>query len=102
MDDLNILGYGGITVLIILLAIFEFEDWGFGKTALYSRGYEFYTADSSLVRIHKAFGSLYKIYVYGDCPVLTKQDRYGNYFEVRARCTAEAESIVDDIYQVRR
>lgn len=99
MDSLNVLGYGGIAVLIILLIIFELKEGRFGKRTPQSCGYEYYTPDNSRVKIHKAFGSLYKVYVYGNCPVATKRDRFGDYFAVRARSASEAEYLVDDIYQ---
>ena len=99
MDTLNILGYGGIAVLITLLIIFELKEGRFGRWKLRSGGYEYYTADNSYVRIYKAFGSLYKVYVYSDCPVPTKKDRFGSYFPVRARSASEIEYIVDDIYK---
>lgn len=99
MDLLNILGYGGIAVLIILLIIFELKEGRFGKRTPQSSGYEYYTPDNSRVRIQKTFGTLYKVYVYSNCPVPTKRDRSGYYFTVRARSASEAEYIVDDIYQ---
>lgn len=99
MDSLNILGYGGIAVLIILLVIFELKEGRLGKRRAQSGGYEYYTPDNNKVRIYKAFGSLYKIYVYGNCPVETKKDRFGCFFTVRARSASQAEYLVDDIYQ---
>lgn len=99
MDTLNVLGYGGIAVLIILLAIFEWKDGRFGKRTPHSEEYEYYTADNSFVRIHKVFGSLYKVYVYNDSPVPTKKDKFGSYFTVRARSESEAEYIIDGMYQ---
>lgn len=101
MDSLNSLGYGGIAVLIILLIIFELKEGRLGNRAPQSGGYEYYTPDKSRVQIHKAFGTLYKVYVYNNCPVPTKKDRFGCYFTVRARSASEAEYIVDDIYQSR-
>lgn len=101
MDSLNVLGNGGIAVLIILLIIFELKEGRFGKRTPQSGGYEYYTPDRDRVRIHKTFGTLYKVYVYSNCPVPTKRDRFGYYFTVRARSASEAEYIVDDIYQQR-
>lgn len=99
MDTLNVLGYGGIAVLIILLIIFEWKDGRFGKRIPYSEGYEYYTANNSCVRIHKVFGSLYKVYVYNDSPAPTKRDKFGSYFTVRARSAPEVENIIDDMYR---
>ena len=99
MDSLNVLGYGGIAVLIILLVIFELKDGRFGQRAPQNRGYVYYTPDNKRVRIHKAFGSLYKVYVYDSSPVAIKGDRFGRYFTVRARDASEAEFLVDDIYR---
>ena len=99
MDILNVLGYGGIVVLVVLLIIFELKDGSFRTRTPLNSGYEYYTADNSCVRIRKVFGSLYKIYVYSECPVSTKSDRFGSYFTVKGRSAAEVESIVDDIYQ---
>ena len=99
MYDLDMIEYAGIAALIILLIIFELRDVNCGNVLSANKGYEYYTSDSSRVRIHKVFGSLYKIYVYGNCPVQTKQDRFGTYFTVRARSASSVEYIVDDIYQ---
>lgn len=99
MDSLNVLGYGGIAALIILLVIFELKEGRLGNRRPQGGGYEYYTPDNSRVRIHKTFGSLYKVYVYGNCPVATRRDRFGCYFTVRARSASEAEYLVDDIYQ---
>ena len=98
MDVLNVLKYGGAAALIILLIVFELEEGYLGRRKNCSRGYEYYTADGSRVRIHKAFGSLYKIYVCSACSVPTKRDRFGSYFTVRARSASEAEYIVDETY----
>lgn len=99
MDSLSSLGYGGIAALIILLVIFELKEGRLGNRRPQNGGYEYYTPDSNRVRIHKAFGSLYKVYVYGNCPVITRRDRFGCYFTVGARSASEAEYLVDDIYQ---
>lgn len=99
MDGLSVLAYGGIAVLVILLVVFEMKEGFFGRRTPRGGGYEYYTVDNSCVRIHKAFGSLYKVYVHTDCPVPTKQDRFGSYFPVRARSASEAEYIIDNLYR---
>lgn len=99
MDTLNILKYGGITALLILLLVFEIKDGHIGGRKPTSGGYEYYTAANSSVRIQHVFGSLYKVYVFGNSPAPTKKDRFGTYFTVRARSASEAEYIVDDIYR---
>ena len=43
MDSLNIFGYGGIAVLIILLVIFELKEGRLGKRRAQSGGYEYFT-----------------------------------------------------------
>ena len=98
MDILNILRYGGITVLLTLLIVFELKEGRFGNQRLPSGGYEYYTINNKPVRIYKAFGSLYKVYD-SHCPFPTKTDRFGNYFTVKARSAPEAEYLIDDIYQ---
>lgn len=99
MGTLSYLSYGGIACLIVLLLIFEFRDglMGLGGTPRYS-GYEYYTASGEGLRIRHVFGSLYKVYVTGECPVPTKRDRYGTYFTVRAHSASEAEYAIDSLY----
>ena len=101
MDVLNVLRYGGIAVLVTLLIVFELKDGRFGKRRPLPliEGYDYYTVKGYRVRIHKAFGSLYKVYVYNNCPVSTKKDRSGDYIPIRARSASEVEHIVDAIYQ---
>lgn len=101
MDDtLNILAYGGIAILVILLVVFEIAEGRFGRNhAPKSNGYEYYTEDGNCLRIRHAFGSLYKVYVFGYCPVATKKDRFGVYFPVRARSSSEAEYIIDGVFR---
>ena len=99
MDTLNILAYGGITVLLVLLIIFEIKDGHIGGRKPTSGGYEYYTANSSYVRIKRVFGSLYKVYVFNSCPVPTKTDRFGTFFTMRAHSSSEAEYKVDNLYR---
>ena len=101
MDNtLNILAYGGIVVLVILLLVFEIKEGRIGRShAPNNGGYEYYTESGETLRIRHVFGSLYKVYVFGYCPVATKADRLGTYFSVRARSASEAESIIDGIYR---
>ena len=101
MDDtLNILAYGGIAVLVILLIIFEIADARLGRSRTpKSNGYEYYTESGETLRIRHVFGSLHKVYVFDYCPVATKKDRFGVYFPVRARSASEAEYLIDEIYR---
>lgn len=101
MDDtLNVLAYGGIAVLVILLIIFEIKEGRIGRSHTpQSRGYEYYTESGETLRVRHVFGSLYKAYVFGYCPVATKKDRFGVYFTVRARSASEAEYLIDGIYR---
>lgn len=103
MDDtLNILAYGGIAVLVILLIIFEIKEGRIGRShAPQNGGYEYYTESGEALRICHVFGSLYKAYVFGYCPVTTKKDRLGVYFPVRARSASEAEYLIDGMYRRR-
>lgn len=98
MNILDILAYGGIAVLVILLVIFELKDRNTASCST-DKAYEYYTADGSSVRIRHVFGSLYKIYTFGSCPVPTKHDRVGCYFTVRARSASDAENKVDNLYR---
>ena len=101
MDDtLTILAYGGIAVLVILLIIFEIKEGrsGISHTPQNS-GYEYYTKSGETLRVRHVFGSLYKAYVFGYCPVATKKDRFGIYFPIRARSASEAEYLIDGIYR---
>lgn len=101
MDNtLNILAYGGIALLVILLVVFEIKEGRIGRGHTpQNRGYEYYTESGETLRIRHVFGSLYKVYVFGCCPVTTKKDRFGVYFLVRARNTSEAEFLIDGIYR---
>lgn len=101
MDEaLYILAYGGIAVLVILLLVFEIKEGRIGRNhAPNNGGYEYYTESGEILRIRHTFGSLFKVYVFGYCPVTTKKDRLGTYFSVRARSASEAESIIDGIYR---
>ena len=100
MDDtLNILAYGGIAVLVILLIIFEIKEGRIGRGHTpQNGGYEYYTESGETLRIRHVFGSLYKAYVFGYCPVSTRKDLFGVYFPVRARSASEAEYMIDGIY----
>lgn len=101
MDNtLTILAYGGIATLVILLIIFEIKEGWIGRSHMpRNSGYEYYTESGETLRIRHVFGSLYKAYVFGCCPVETKKDRYGVYFTVRAHSSSEAEYLIDGIYR---
>lgn len=101
MDDtLTILAYGGIAVLVILLIIFEIKEGRIGRShTSQNGGYEYYTESGETLRVRHVFGSLYKTYVFGYCPIATKKDRFGVYFPVRARSASEAEYLIDGIYR---
>lgn len=101
MDEtLTILAYGGIAVLVILLIIFEIKEGRIGRShAPQNGGYEYYTESGETLRVRHVFGSWYKAYVFGYCPVATKKDRFGVYFPVRARSASEAEYLIDGIYR---
>ncbi len=99
-DTLMILAYGGIGILVSLLLIFEIKEGRIGRNHTpQNSGYEYYTESGEALRIRHVFGTLYKAYVYGHCPITTKKDRFGVYFPVRARSTSEAESLIDGIYR---
>lgn len=99
MESLSTLSYGGISLLVILLAVFEIKDIRTGRKNVPSNAsYEFYTSNGTHLRISKSFGSAYKVYVYGNCPVQTRKDRYGrSFFTVRARSASEAEDVIDEL-----
>jgi len=97
MDDtLNILFYGGISAVVILLTIFEITS---RSHTLQTSGYEYFTENGDTLRVCRDRGSFYKVYVFGYCPVATKKDRFGTYFKVRARSASEAEHLIDGIYR---
>lgn len=97
MDMLNILSYGGIAVLIILLVIFEIKDHKGGNYN--NSSYVYYTYNNIAVRIRHLFSSRYKVYVYDTCPIPTKRDRYGTYFTLKAQSTADIEFQIDELYR---
>jgi hypothetical protein len=96
-DNLTIIAYGGIAVLVILLTIFEIKESR--SYTPQNGGYEYYTEGGEVLRVRHVFGSFYKVYVFGYCPVATKKDRFGVYFPVRARSAREAEYHIDGIYR---
>ena len=99
MDKLEILRYGGVAVLVVLLVIFELTDRSPGRRIKGLKGgYEYYTPDGSRVLIRHLLGSRFKVYVYGGCPIATRRDRYGEFFKVNARSAHEAELKVDQAY----
>lgn len=64
-------------------------------------GYEYYAAKGVITYILKK-GSHYRVYVETGSPpngVSLRRDRYGTYFMVRAKNTAEAERIIDQTFQ---
>ena len=98
MDKLEILRYGGVAVLAVLLVIFELTDRNPVGRKKGLRGYEYYAPDGSRVLIRHVLGSRFKVYVYGVCPIATCRDRYGEFFKVNARSAHEAELKVDQAY----
>lgn len=100
MDALSILAYGGIAVLVLLLVIFELKDRPINGNKG-DEGYEYYAYGNVIVRIQHIFATSYKVYVFDSCPVSTKQDRYGRYFILKAKSTAEAEYKIDELYRNR-
>ena len=99
MDKLEILRYGGVAVLVVLLVIFEMTDRRpVQRTKGLRGGYEYYTPDGSRVLIRHVLGSRFKVYVYDECPIPTSRDRYGKFFKVNARSAYEAELKVDQAY----
>lgn len=99
MDKLEILRYGGVAVLVVLLVIFELTDRSpVGRKKGSKGGYEYYTPDGSCVLIRHVLGSRFKVYIYGVCPIATCRDRYGEFFKVNARSAHEAELKVDQAY----
>lgn len=101
MDVLNILGYGGISLLCLLLIIFEIKDRSFAVSRSVDMGYEYYTCGNVVVRIQHLFANRYKVYISdaSSCPIPTKQDRYGAYFNLKAGSASEAESKIDELYR---
>ena len=99
-DILNVLAYGGIAILVILLVVFEIREGGIGKNHTpQNGGYEYYTEGGNCLRIKHSFGTRYKVYICGYCPVPTKKDRFGAHFTSRARSASEAEFMVDGLYR---
>lgn len=100
-ETLTLLQYGGIAVLVVLLIVFEIKEGRIGRSYTpQNGGYEYYTESGAILRIRHVLGSLYKVYVFGGyCPVATKKDRFGDYFSIRACSAAEAEYLIDGIYQ---
>lgn len=98
MDTLNILSYGGMFALIILLVIFEIKDHR-GGNYNNNNGYVYYTYNNVAVRIRHMFSSQYRVYVSDYCPVQTKKDRQGTYFVLRASSAADAEHQIDELYR---
>ena len=101
METLDLLSYGSIAFLAILEIIFEIKEGHAGnRRTSQGKGYEYYTADGSVLRIVHVFGSRYKVYTSGYyCPVPNKKDRLGTYFNVKAGSSSEVEFIIDGIYR---
>lgn len=97
MDSLELLARFSILGIVILLLVFEFGEHGSGRGTS-NAGYEYYTPDGSRVRIRHIAGTLYKVYVFDDCPVPVTRDRFGNCFTVRAGSAQEAEYAIDELY----
>lgn len=100
MDCLSILQYGGITVLIVLLIIFEVRNFQ-GNSYANNYSYVYYTYNNIAVRIKHIVASRYKVYIseHDSCPVQTKKDRYGTYFVLKARSAQDAEYRIDELYR---
>lgn len=100
MDELTILQYSGIGLLIVLLIIFEaanFQSGGFSNKYTYV----YYTCSNEAVRIKRTMVYCYKVYVTDAdlCPLQTKRDRYGTYFKIKARSAQDAEYKIDELYR---
>lgn len=95
MINADVIMYGGVALIAALLLIFEVRDF---KRKASNTGYEFYTVNGKRVRIRQNIRCCYKVYVFSEAPVSTKRDRFGKYFMVKARSTAEAEAVIDNIY----
>ena len=98
MDVLNIMSYGGIITLIVLLIIFEVKGRQ-GGSYNNNSGYIYYTYNNIAVRIRHLAASRYKIYVNDFCPIQTKKDRYGTYFNMRACSASDAEYQIDELFR---
>ncbi len=100
MDCLSVLQYGGITVLIVLLIIFEIRNFQ-GNSYANNYSYVYYTCKNTAVRIRHVMASQYRIYIKdGDfCPAETSSDRYGTYFRLKARTASEAENRIDELFR---
>lgn len=101
MDNLSILQYGGITVLIVLLIVFEVKNKQ--SRTFNNDSYIYYTYNNVALRIKRIFASRYKVYVsdYNMCPMETKRDRYGTYFSLKAKSASDVEYQIDELYKVR-
>lgn len=98
MEVLNVLPYGGITTLILLLVTFEVK-YRQECSTLSGNSYTYYTPNNNTVRIRHIFGSRYKVYVNDACPVPVKHDRFGDYFTLNARSASDAELQIDELYR---
>lgn len=98
MNTLSILSYGGITALIVLIVVFEIKDYK-GCNYRNNNGYVYYTYNNIAVRIRHLFSSQYRVYVYNNCPIQTKKDRYGTYFSLKGHSAADIEYQVDELYR---
>lgn len=98
MDTLGILSYGGIATLIGLLVIFEIKDHK-GNNYSNNNSYVYYTYNNIAVRIRHLFSSQYRVYVYNNCPIQTKKDRYGTYFSLKGRSAADIEYQIDELFR---
>lgn len=97
MDLLVILRYGGIGALIALLIVFELTGRESNRSA--TGFYEYYTQEGRCLRIRHIIATRYKIYDSNpECPVPTKEDRYGQFFALSALSTGSLEAKVEAIY----
>lgn len=98
MDTLSILSYGSIATLIWLLVVFEIKDHK-GSNYGNNNGYVYYTYNNVAVRIRHLFSSQYRVYVYNNCPIQTKKDRYGTYFSLKGCSAADIEYQIDELFR---
>jgi len=101
MDALHILSYGGVLLLVTLLIVFEIK-YRQGGTFTQNEGYLYYTCNHVAVRIRHIAGTRYRVYVQGDAPVPTQEDRYGSYFKLNAHSASDAEYQIDALYATQR
>lgn len=67
------------------------------------QGYEYFVSAQNIVYLRQKSKRVYHVYVVkGEPPasVSIKKDKFGRYFSLRANTTSEAESIIDQAYNL--